>query len=328
MPCRVEPYADSPEAREELIPFLAREFASDPGALLWHQRLAHWWDENPFAGDSPCRGWILRHDGALVGFLGIIPTRYAHAGGMVPALIVTSWAVAKEHRNAALAMGVQIQKLRPDFLLLQTTPSAQVREVITRLGWTGETKIRRVAVPVGRAGRLWSAFGQKTWPSVAAGRRITTDVNAVRSLARPWQESSRLEKWTTPESLRWYAGAPSRLHQFIGVVDAEGRLTSFLWFTPRRRLGLPFWLLLEAFSTEPDAQELTALVGSLVRSEAAPPGPKGALLLLTAFPQDARWSQVPRLFQDEAAVCHFHSSPPSLQAVPKHTVMAEGDFGL
>jgi len=328
MPCRVEPYVDHPDAREELICFLKQQFSQDAGTPLWAQRLAHWWDANPWAAVHPQRGWVLRHETTLVGFLGIIPAGYAYEGKAIPALIATSWVVVQEHRNSALAMGAQLQKLGRSHLLLDSTPSPEVQRLISKMGWVGETQVRRRLLPMGLAGRLWAKLKRQSWPQLSPGRRIVTEVTEVQRLVRPWQQNGRLEKWITPEFLRWYASAPARKHQFLGVVDAEGTLTSYLWFTPRCRQGVRLWMLLEAFSTETDDAELISLVGALVRREVNLPGSKAWLISLLSFPHDSRWAELPALIQDEAQVCHFHSLPPELKGVPKHTVMAEGDFGL
>ncbi|TDU73304.1 hypothetical protein EI77_01774 [Prosthecobacter fusiformis] len=328
MPCKVETYADSPDSREELISFLARQFSEVADLSLWRRRLAHWWDENPCAADVPHRGWVLRHEDRLVGFLGVIPALYAYQGKPVTSLIATSWVVEKEHRNSAVPMAIHLQRLGRTHLLLDTTPSLEVQSIISRGGWVGETRVRRILVLLGLPGRLVARYRGRGWPVLSAGRRITTDIHVVSGVVRPWQREDRIEKWNSLESLRWYAAGPARKHLFIGAVDAEGMLTSYLWLTPRRRMGLACLSLLEAFSTEADDMELEALVGVLVRREVDLPGPKAALMSLLAFPQDPRWAGVPGMAQEEAHVCHFHFSPPALLNKPKHTVMAEGDFGL
>jgi hypothetical protein len=328
MPCRVEPYVDSPIAREELIQFLRGQFADDPRSVWWPQRMAHWWDQNPYVNGLPHQGWVLRHEQGLAGFLGLIPADYAYQGQRVTAFIATSWVIAAEHRNAAVPMVMYLQRLGKSHLLLDTTPSPEVQAINVRGGWKSEMKARRVLVPMGMAGRALARVKGSPWPRLDAGRRITTDVKDVKRLVRPWQREDRLEKWITPESLRWYGASPSRQHQLVGVVDAEGTLTSYLWLTPNSRHGLTWWSLLEAFSTEADDEELKAVVGSLVRREVVLPGPPAVLLSLMSFPQDARWSDVPGIKRDEVDVCHFHLCPAALKTVVKHSVMAEGDYGL
>ncbi|WP_346332196.1 hypothetical protein [Prosthecobacter sp. SYSU 5D2] len=278
--------------------------------------------------DIPHQGWVLRHENGLAGFLGIIPADYASQGERMPALIATSWVIAPEHRNAAVPMAMHLQRLAKTYLLLDTTPSAEVQAIITRVGWHGELKARRVLVPMGLAGRALARVKGRPWPRLPAGRRITTDVHEVKRLVRAWQWEDRLEKWITPEGLRWYGASPSRQHQFVGVVDAEGTLSSYLWLTPKSRQGLTWWSLLEAFSTEADDGELEAMVGALVRKKITLPGPPAVLLSLMSFPQDSRWADVPGVKKDEVDVCHFHLSPPSMKRMVKHTVMAEGDYGL
>lgn len=327
MPCRAAPYTDNPAERDELISFLSQQFSGGTDAELWRKRLHHWWDKNPHAKDSPLRGWVLRHEETLVGFLGLIPTAYALNGKAVPSLIATSWVIVPEYRNSGLAMAMQLKRASQTHLLLDTTPSNEVQILNEKMGWVGETKMQRALLPLGLAGKVADTLAGREWPSLSAGRRFTTDVNDVRQLVRPWQENDRLEKWITPEYLRWYAEAPRRPHQFIGVVDSEGTLSSYLWLTPQTRYGVPMWMLLEAFSTEQDEAELYALAGAIAL-RTVELKPQALLLSLLAFPQDKRWLQLTGLKWNEVSVCHFHIAPAALKAVPKHTVLAEGDYGL
>lgn len=328
MPSHVEPYADSPSAREELVPFLNRELTGGREEDLWWRRMVHWWDENPFAVEIAHRGWVLKAESKIVGFMAIIPAGYAVEGKFLPSMIASSWVIVPEHRNAAVAMGVQVRRLARQHLVLDTTPSEQVQAIITRQGWTGQTRAHRLVVPLGVADRAWSFLAGHRWPKLKPGRRLVTDPALVEKIARPWQQADRIEKWTTPETLRWYAASAARTHHFLGVVDEAGILTSFLWLTPRRRLGLPCLVLLEAFSTEPEPEELHALVGALASGEAAFEGEQPLLLSLVSFPGDHRWQEIPAVRRDEVGVCHFHTCPQELAVWPKHSVLAEGDYGL
>lgn len=328
MSCRVAPYTDSSVERDELISFLSQQFveASDTG--LWQKRLRHWWDENPHAKESLLRGWVLRNEETLVGFLGVIPTAYALNGQPVPSLIATSWVIVPEHRNAGLAMAMQLKRASQTHLLLDTTPSQEVQILSERMGWIGELTMQRALLPLGIAGRVADKFSGREWPALKEGRRFTSDVNEVRQLVRPWQESDRIEKWITPEYLRWYAAAPRRHHQFIGVVDGSGTLSSYVWLMPQKRYGLTMWMLLEAFSTEEGPEELHALAGAVVQRKVVLESHRAILLSLLSFPQDTRWVQLPGLKHDDISVCHFHIAPEPLREIPKHTVLAEGDYGL
>ena len=328
MPCRVETYEDSPEHRGKLLRFLSSQYSTDANANNWNERLNHWWDHNPNAANCHHRGWVLVHQTQWVGFLGIVPAMYALDSKTVPALIATTWVVAQEHRNAALPMGIQLQRLSASYLLIDTTPSPEVQTMLLRLGWKGEKQMRRWLLPLGLGGRLWSLLRRKKWPVLKSGRRFSTDTQEVQSIAAPWQRSDRLEKWTTPEFLKWYAAAPTRKHQFLSVIDGKGRLTSCLWLTQRFSRGLNHWQLLEAFSVEADNEELESMVGALVQQTVSLPVKKARLLTLTAFSQDDRWCSSAGIPLPDANVCHFHMTPPEMKNVAKHSVLAEGDFGL
>ncbi|HRJ07320.1 MAG TPA: hypothetical protein PLP58_01970 [Prosthecobacter sp.] len=323
---KVLPYEDSASAREELIPFLTGAFPGGPDAARWRLRLAHWWDENPFCEPGSPRGWVLRHEGRLAGFLGLIPARYAAQGAPVSALLGTSWYIVEGHRNAALPMAMQYQRQAGAHLLVETTPSPEVRAMLERAGWTGETRARRLLLPCGAVGSALVALRGKAWPSLQPGRRVVTDTAEVLAVARAWQRPDRLEKWVCPASLRWYAASTMRRHLFAGVVDGAGCLSSFAWLTPHHS-GQARLAVLEGFTTEADDTEWRALMGAVARGEAAWPGARAWALTWLAFDTDELAAGAPFLRAGWVDVCHYHKKPPAL-AAPKHSVMAEGDFGL
>jgi hypothetical protein len=53
---------------------------------------------------------------------------------------------------------------------------------------------------------------------------------------------------------------------------------------------------------------------------------KASLITTASFPGDHSWESSPALLTREQQVCHYFMLPESLRSVPKHTVMAEGDF--
>lgn len=324
----VLPYEDSAEARAELAPFLSGVFQDGPDEARWLRRLAHWWDENPFCAPEDPRGWVLRCGGRLAGFLGVIPARYAAQGKAVAALCGTSWYIEEGHRNAALPMLMAYQRLSRERLLVETTPSPEVRALLERGHWLGERRLRRVIQPCGAAGWISRWMLGERRSVLRPGRRVVTDVDEVRSLARPWQQEGRFEKWITPEYLRWYAASTMRRHLFAGVVDEAGCLTTFAWFTPRGRGPTSRLIGIESFSTEPDAEEWRALARVVARRGASWPGLCPRWLSFELFESDALGQALPGIPAGILPAFHYHKKPPALAWLPKHSVMAEGDFGL
>lgn len=320
--CSIEAYMDSPHAREELARWLVIHAPYPLNAAEWVARLGYWWDANPFAAASSERGWVLRHEGALAGFMALIPAAYAVRGTFTPAMNASTWCVAETHRNASLPMLMKLRRLAATMPMADTTPTPDVQVMLQKSGWTPATTIQRHFVPLGLIGLPWRG----RWPRLAEGKKITRDPAEVRSIARNFQNAARIEKWVTPEYLRWFAASTMRQHEFIGVLDEAGCLSSYLFLTPSEVRGVTGWLEVDHFSTGGDFTELHALVGEIVRNRARLSG--GLYLTLTSFPGDTTWDSVPALLRREARVTHHFAIPEALKALPKHSVLAEGDWGL
>ncbi len=320
--CEIENYHDTPPGREELVEWLMETDSHKLEKDVWIRRLAHWWDENPFATLLPERGWLLRKGGKLVGFLGLIPTCYCVNGKAAPAFIASTWRIDEEHRNAALPMLQRIRRLGESAIIADTTPTPAVQLLLERSGWSSQTEIRRRFVPLGLSGKV---LVRKVWPELPACRRLVLDATQITHIASSCS-SSGIEKWITPEYLRWFVNSTMRTHQFIGLLDDEDRLTSYLFLTPGSIRGIPAWLEIDHFTADGDPQELHAMIGELVRRPSLLGGRR--LLSLAAFPGDPTWEAVPTLHQRTEKVCHFFSIPKVLKDLPKRTVLAEGDWGL
>jgi hypothetical protein len=330
MPAQLEPFQDSPTARTELVPFLMAQFQGE-GACdeqQWMKRMAYWWDENPFANAHPCRGWVLRDEGRIVGYLGTIPTFYEDMQWQpTPALIATTWAIAEEHRNAALAMGMMLQRQSRTALLIDTTPSPEVQALLHRWGWQASTQIRRSLVMRGASFAALAKMMSPEWSDLASGKEITTDLSRVTAIctARP---RPAIQKHITPEYLRWYAASPMREHYFLGVVDDAGKLSSYLMLTPKYVKGLPSWKVMDWFTTQESKRELTAMIAHLLSNSPAEHGNWWPLISLAAFLPDNPWAEVAQVYQRLEGVNHFYCLPPTLKGSPIRSVMAEGDWGL
>ncbi|MBL9133132.1 MAG: hypothetical protein JNG86_18120 [Verrucomicrobiaceae bacterium] len=330
MPAQIELFQDSPAARAELVPFLREQFQGEGACdeAQWLRRLAFWWDLNPFADAHPCRGWLLRDDGRIVGYLGVIPTLYEDgAGNPVPALIATSWAVAESCRHAALPMGMMFQRLGRDLVMVDTTPSPEVQKLLDRWGWVPHKEVRRSLIVRGAAGGMLARVMGFEPPCLAAGRRIVTDAALVSSVC-PARPRSCIQKHITPAYLRWYLQSPMREHHFAGVVDAAGMLTSCLMLTPRKLRGVPMWKVVDWFTTESTHDELHALVTWCMHQTPAKRGAWWPFVSLLSFPGEDAWNGLPLAYTRDEFLSHYHWLPAALKGTPVRPVMAEGDWGL
>jgi hypothetical protein len=315
-----------------LAGFLGRVFGQAAGSVAWERRFEHWWDLNPFAGLIAERGWVLksRDHGAVVGFLGVIPACYAVEGAPTAALVPTTWVVDPLHREGALMLGRRLRAVEGRTLIVSTTGHQSFQERLVRRGWVLSTKAMRQFVPCGRAARWMLGEGE----ALPSGRRITGEVAQVRSIAQPFQNGQGIEKWLTPDYLKWYRRSPAREHRFAGVVDAEGELTSFLMLASAPVMGfLKVWAVVDWFTTESGNEELRSLLAKVAaRPEAVGIGQSGrsrpALLKLTAMANDEVWSGVPGIWKAPVTLNHFHLAPEPWRLLPKRSVLAEGDLGL
>ena len=312
-------YQDSPAERADLLAFLKRPGGLVPIQGSWEERLAHWWDQNPFAAQHPYRGRVLRHDSRIIGYGGSIPTSYALEGRHVPAIIATTLDVSPEYPKAGLSILLKMRSLSLETPICLTTPIPKLRQTLHKMGALAETQVQRRFFLMGIMAKL------SRWPRLDPSVTLTTRIEDVLAISRPYQRADRLEKWHTPEFLRWQLSTPTRQQAFIGAIDFSGTLHSFLILSPHRVRGLPAWDILEAFTTRDDSSELHALAGAVTRQPGLLPS-RASLITTASFPGDPTWAKSPALLTREQQVCHYFLMPESLREVPKHTVMAEGDF--
>lgn len=320
---QISPYPDNPASREELVAFLKEHWTPDEQPD-WERRMRFWWDENPAAAGNRERGRWVHADGRLVCFGGSIPAAYAWRGNHCPAVYATTFCVDTRFPKAAAMLFLKQREVMQQQIITHTTPNPRVQEALLKMNARAEKSVTRHYLLAGSASQL---SRRSWWPSFPTCKRLTTDPAEVAAVARPFQRADRIEKWISPEYLRWFSRSPGRKHHFLGVVNSEGTLSSYLLAIRHSIKGLRSWDVLESFTTEDDQSELHALIGLLVKQPDLLPG--GALLVTAAaFPGDPVWDRTPALFRRHQQVCHFFLLPEALRNAPKHTAMAEGDLGL
>jgi len=188
----------------------------------------------------------VHQSGRVTGFGGVIPACYALHGEKLPVLLATTWRVAQAQVAASTAVFLKMRRASRTVPVVHTTPSPKIQKVLLKMGAMAQTHVtRRVYL----AGGLRHLRPGRLWPRLDSSSTLITDPAAVRIVARPWQSDGRLEKWISPESLRWAAATPMHRLHFLGAMDAAGVLTSFLMLVPRALRGLPAWDVVESFTT-------------------------------------------------------------------------------
>lgn len=330
--CLIQSYEDSAEVRRLLADFLGRAFGSAGTAIDWSRRFEQWWDLNPAANLFHEKGWVLkaRESGEIVGFLGLIPLCYAIDGKPSPALVPTTWVVEPQFREASMMLGRKLQEFEGRTLIVSTTGRRDFQDRLVRRGWVLSGAAMRQFLPCGQ----WARFLTGESKVLKEGRRITPEVDDVRSVAVSCQSGRGIEKWITPDYLRWYRQSPAREHRFAGVIDTDGRLTSFLMLAPAPVWGfLRAWSVVDWFTTESGYGELRQLLATVAESPAQfglceAKGMRPFFLRLTSMADDEVWAGVRGLLRAPVTLNHFHRAPESLRFMPKRCVLAEGDLGL
>jgi len=96
------------------------------GEKFYLARFNFWWDSNPAFPESKERGWILKDKGRIVGFRGIIPTKFQLFGEEIIVYNSTTWRVSPEYRNQSMLFFFKLLNVSKDSLHFNTTPSDTV----------------------------------------------------------------------------------------------------------------------------------------------------------------------------------------------------------
>ena len=315
-------------ARKELARFLAGFEDETRGEAFWHQRLAFWWDENPFSAPDLPKGWVLRCNGGMVGFFGVIPFEYMHQGQNHRALAATTWRVAKAHRHASLPMFLQWHRLGLEYILLDTTANAEVATILDRFHYCVERKVTHHFFPLaGSTGLKGMALTPLHWTSCfSLPRRRLRIVNLTDAfqVKHCCERQDRLEKEISREYLSWYCSGPETRKDFFGCVDEDGTLTSYLIVQPEAYGQREVLSVIDHFTTCATQDELLALLRHVVRTQHELARGRFQFLMFSVLgDQQLR----PGIIHREDVANHYYSLPPQLEGVSKRCVLAEGDYG-
>ena len=91
------------------------------------EAIQHWqrlWNENPFYKTFKLEhfyGWVMEHNGKIVGFFGNIPRTYSLNYKLIPVAIASQWGVKKEYREYTDLLSEKFFNENPITLKLVTT---------------------------------------------------------------------------------------------------------------------------------------------------------------------------------------------------------------
>ena len=113
---------------------LSSFLASFPGEWLtkelWRDRLRFWWELNPAFSVNTERGWLLKTEDKVVGFLGNVPSLLQVGHRIVTVYNATTWRVMPEFRAYTLGMLLKLMRASRTTLLFDTTPSDDVTRIL------------------------------------------------------------------------------------------------------------------------------------------------------------------------------------------------------
>ena len=118
---------------EALAAFLARFPDEKRGPEFWRRRLAHWWEDNPAFSQETQRGWVVRDNDSIVGFLGNIPSLFKLRDQTVVVFNASTWRVLPEFRGRSLELLGQLMACSKDTISFITTSGRPVLDILDNL---------------------------------------------------------------------------------------------------------------------------------------------------------------------------------------------------
>ena len=102
----------------------------------WLNRFFFWWDNNPAFNENLKRGWVLKDNGKIVGFLGIIATYFQLAKEKKLIFNGTTWVVAEKYRGEpSLDLMLAFIDYTKESMLFDITSTGYVSEIKEKLGF-------------------------------------------------------------------------------------------------------------------------------------------------------------------------------------------------
>jgi hypothetical protein len=121
--------AVGPDDYDGLATFLAG-FEESETPKMWLKKFKLWWDNNPAFTPETQRGWLLRTNDGIVGFIGNVPTRFQLHGRQVVICNATTWRVLPEFRNQSLTLLFKLINAAKGSILFVTTANDNTSQIL------------------------------------------------------------------------------------------------------------------------------------------------------------------------------------------------------
>lgn len=274
---------------------------------FWRGRFKVWWEGNPaFPAPGLERGWALRSEGKIAGFIGSVPSQILLGGKPAVAVNSTTWIVAPDRRGSMAALGLLTKQLEEskDRLLVNATPTPPVVAIIERLGYRplpggGEREsflfLDAAAAARASLGRLSMIPGIARAAGLALAARQATRLRLESPLQAKilddysadldalWERTKGAYDTTnarTADVLRWHCRDEAFPKTLLGCFEGS-RLCGFMILRPKKRRGLSVLECCDLWGEADKARPSLAALVSLARERAAAGGHQ--MLMLPHF---------------------------------------------
>lgn len=332
----IEPVTSDTTQREGLIRFLSGFENDTEGQDVWRSRLSFWWEENPFYAEGLPRGWVLRTEKEIVGFLGVIITDYIYEGRTYKALNATTWRVFKAHRAQSMSLFLEFYKYKNNYILFDTTPNDTVAKVLQFCEFKVNSRVLNMFFPLKRRSRgnifdmsidlLHNAY-HLLLPNGEC--RVVNIEESVKLQEVPDRYREFLVKNKNYEYLRWFCRKnPSR--RLIGCFNKNNELSSFAVIERALIKNRDVLRIIDYFIGDDDGKEILSIVNYICsNSHIFTDGDHLRFLILTTFlNNEIIIKKAFFLFSKKGSARLYYTLPDELKESRVLNYISDGDFAL
>ena len=290
----IELFLLSADDYESLARYLMT-FPDETGDLdFWRDRFRLWWEDNPAFSNGLARGWVLKNNDKIVGFMGNLSTSFLLAGKPIIVNSGTTWRVDSNYRTQSLRLFFELLKYSKETLLFGTTPNDTVSRVLemskfqllprggrrTSVLITNFEKALGALLPKNGGGRLMvKALAPifdliQQWRLTPADEKERLSVREVfkadPSFDELWEKTKNRYPYTSIRSakiIHWYCFGSQRFRKKLFGVYKDGLLWGYAIFANPQGRRLNFLECLD-FWCEPGEKNAVGLLIDYLRKYA------------------------------------------------------------
>lgn len=332
----VLPITSNIEERMAIVEFLVNFEGEERSSKQWYQRMAFWWEENPFFDESLPRGWILKANGKIVGIFGVIITDYEYQGKKYKALNITTWRVLKDYRNHSMALFYRLTSNRDKYILIASTPNETVEKVFQAFKFSSNKETTSMIFPVKCSIResFLSVFVNALvkFYSVLLPKGDCRLIQNAKSLIfkdLASQVSSYLAKHKNSEYLEWYCFKYSP-KEVVGYFNKNNELSSFVIVGREFKRKMHISRIIDYYMGDDDGRQILSIINYICTHPQNLNTVSGSrFLVLDIFSNNEEKIKKPFfIIGKKSRARHYYTLPQELRGAKMLNYLAEGDIGL